>query len=154
VPTRPAPIEPEPQNALEFILPAIGTALLVILLLIAAVLLAVLIYWWWEWRGMRGLSPIARAYARLERYLALVGIRFRSEQTPEERRRQVVRGIPQAERPVTAIMRGYMNERYGPGYRHPGEAHRTAEVADKAWPDARRSILRRWVRRFQFWRRG
>lgn len=147
VPTQPAPIQPEPQGPLAFILPALGIAFLGLLLLAIIAAILTFIWWWWEWRGMRGLSPVTRAYARLERYIPLVGIRFDEKQTPEERRKKVVSGLPQVERPVTAITRLYTTERYGRGDRHPADAQRKTDIADEAWSDTRSSILRRWLRR-------
>lgn len=102
---------------------------------------------------MRGFSPITRAYARLERYLGLIGIRFEPRETPEERRRRVMRQLPGSERPVTAITRLYTTERYGPRVTQEQEEERRSDTADKAWDDARRTILNRWLRRFAFWRR-
>lgn len=154
IPTQPSPIDPEPQNALEFILPALGIAFLGILLIILLVVLLTMLYWWWEWRGMGGLSPISRAYARLERYLGLIGIHFTPEQTPEERRESAVRGLPQAERPMTAITRMYTVERYGRENRHASESQHQTQIADEAWSNTRGNILRRWLRRFMPWRRG
>jgi transglutaminase-like putative cysteine protease len=153
VPTQPAPIDPQPQSPLALILPALGLLLGVILLFLLLFAIATFIWWWWEWRGMRGLSPVARAYARLERYVGLLGIHLRSEETPEERRRHIVRDLPSAERPVTAITRLYTTERYGPGLRHPAEAQRNMEVAEHAWSTARGNILQRWLRRFVPWLR-
>ncbi|GAB4525462.1 MAG: hypothetical protein OHK0046_41360 [Anaerolineae bacterium] len=153
VPTQPAPLEPQPENPLELLLPAVGLLLLGLMLLALLVLLFLLLYWWWEWRGMRGLSPIARAYARLERYVQLIGLRLGAQETPDERRRTIVRTVPQAERPVTAITRLYTTERYGPTGRNAAQSERNADVADQAWADTRGSIIRRWLRRFAFWRR-
>jgi transglutaminase-like putative cysteine protease len=153
VPTQPAPTNPEAQSAFDFILPALGLLFGLILLVLLLIAIATFIYWWWEWRGMRGLSPVARAYARLERYLGLIGIQLSREQTPDERRRHIVKNVPQAERPVTAITRMYITERYGPGLRHPAQAQRNTEIADQAWTDARGNILQRWLRRFVPWLR-
>jgi hypothetical protein len=102
---------------------------------------------------MRGLSPVTRAYARLERYVPLAGVRFSSEQTPDERRRRIVRVLPPAEPPVTAITRMYTAERYGPGRRHPAEAEAQQQMADDAWTDARGSILHRFLARLLPWNR-
>ncbi|MBK8034099.1 MAG: DUF4129 domain-containing protein [Chloroflexi bacterium] len=93
--------------------------------MLAVILLAglgVFIYWWWEWRGMRGMSPIARAYARLERYIPMIGIRTSPQQTPSERAQTIVRELPLAEPPINAITRLYSSERYG----------RPAREADRA----------------------
>jgi len=154
VPTQPPPINPEAQNPLELILPAIGLLLAGLIVFAVLVAIAVFIYWWWEWRGMGGLSPASRAYARLERYIGLIGLRLGRDQTTEERRKEIIRNIPQAERPVTAITRLYTTERYGPGDQQPGETQRRSDVVEKAWPYARRNILRRWLSRFKFWNRN
>jgi transglutaminase-like putative cysteine protease len=151
IPTQPTPVRPEPRDPLSLVLSALGLGLLGLVAILLLVALFTFIYWWWEWRGMRGLSPITRAYARLERYLALLGITFSREQTPEERRRRIMRDLPGAERPVTAITRLYMTERYGPG--QATAAAQQSDTADRAWSEARGSILKRWLRRFQFWRR-
>jgi len=112
------------------------------------VLLAVFIAWWWEWRGMGGLSPISRAYARLMRYMQLLGLRLGEHETPEERRRGIIRKLPQAERPVTAITRAYTIERYSGKPEGTPESARNNQIADQAWPEARRNILMRWLRKF------
>jgi len=148
VPTVPPPVQPPPQNDsfLSFLFQAIGAALLFVLLILAIVLIGLLIYWWWEWRGMGGLSPVARAYARLERYLRLIGLRLGADQTPEERRVSVIDKLPQASRPVSAITHSYTEERYS--QRNSARDARNADLADRAWPRVRESILVRWLRRF------
>jgi hypothetical protein len=133
------------------LLPALGLVLLIVFLLLLVIAALWMLYWWWEWRGMRGLSPITRAYARLERYLGLIGIKFQPQLTPEERRRETMRELPGAERPVTSITRLYAAERYGPSDRTTSE--QAQDQADAAWSEARRNILARWRRKFMFWRR-
>ena len=154
IPTQPSPISPEPQSPLEFILPALGFAFLGLIVIAVVIALLTFLYWWWEWRGMGGLSPVTRAYARLERYASLIGIRFSPEQTPEERRKNMVKGLPKIERPVTAITRLYTTERYSRPPEHPAENHQKSQVADQAWSDTRGNILRRWLRRFIPWKRN
>lgn len=155
VPTQPPPLRPEPPGPLSFILPTLGLVLLGVLALLLIIGLGFFTYWWWEWRGMRGLNPVVRAYARLERYLTLVGLRFNPQQTPEERRLRVVREIPAAEPPVNAIMNLYTSERYGPASkRRAGQAEIKEQMADDAWHHARGNILQRFFRkRFMPWRR-
>ena len=153
VPTQPPPLTPQPRSPLAFLLSALGVALLGLLLIVLLAAVAVFIWWWWEWRGMGGLSPVARAYARLERYIGLIGIKPGPQQTPEERRRQIVRQLPNAEPPVTAITRMYISERYGPGPKHPQDVAMHADVAEEAWTDARSNILRRFLRRLLPWAR-
>lgn len=153
VPTVAPPIEPRNSDFLSFLLPAVGLAVLILLSIVLLVLLLVFVWWWWEWRGMGGLSPVARAYARLERYIGLIGLRLRDDETPEERRRSIVRKLPDAERPVTAITRTYMSERYGDQSKNSEQRPRNARIADNAWLDARGKVIRRWLQRFMFWKR-
>ncbi|MCC6803385.1 MAG: transglutaminase domain-containing protein [Anaerolineae bacterium] len=154
VPTEPPPLRPQSRDASSFLVSALGIALLALFVILAVLGLLTFIYWWWEWRGMKGLSPIARAYARLERYLGLVGIHLRHDQTPDERRKIIVRDLPAAEPSVTAITRMYIRERYGPGRRPSTEKTPQGQVADRAWMDARGNILQRFLRRvFMPWRK-
>jgi type IV secretory pathway VirB2 component (pilin) len=140
--------DPPQYDFLSFLLPAIGLAVAIFLLILVLVLLGIFIAWWWEWRGMGGLSPISRAYARLIRYIRLLGINAGEHETPEERRRGIIRKLPQAERPVTAITRAYTIERYSGKEEGTAESARNNQIADQAWPDARRNILSRWLRKF------
>jgi hypothetical protein len=151
-PTPPPPLRPPPRDPLGFLISAISTALLALLALALVVLFVVLVYWWWEWRGMRGMNPVVRAYARLMRFLPLIGIRPRDETTPEERRVQIARELPAAEPPVTALTRLYTNERYAPPQGRTETAARD-DLAERAWGDARGTILKRWLRRLIPWRR-
>jgi hypothetical protein len=150
-PLKPPP--PPPNDFLSFLFPALGAALLIFLLIVLIVLIGLFVYWWWEWRGMGGLSPISRAYARLERYIGLIGVRHEPQETPEERREIVVQKLPPAERPVTAITRLYSRERYGKPEEVDMQEGRNSRIADNAWSEARRTIVQKWLRRFLPWRR-
>lgn len=103
---------------------------------------------------MRGLSPITRAYSRLERYISLLGIHFGSQQTPEERGQQMSRRLPKAEAPISTITGLYTVERYS-GHRpnSPAQAEVQSDMADEAWVDTRGNIIRRYLRRFIPFRR-
>jgi len=153
VPTQPPPLTPRPAGPLGFILQALGAALVVLLIIAVIVGVGVFTWWWWEWRGMGGLSPVTRAYARLERYLGLIGLHLGSEQTPEERRQRIVRALPKAEPPVTAITRMYTVERYGRGGQTPHDTELQSGMADEAWVDTRTNILQRFLRRLLPWTR-
>ncbi len=148
VPTVPPDMQVQPPNdVFSALLRAFGAAFLLLLLVIAFVLLLVFVWWWWEWRGLGKLTPISRAYARLERFLPLAGVRTADQQTTEERRQYVVRQIPQAERPITTIMRLYTRERYGRQRGvSPADSNEASRV-DEAWPLVRKTILGRWLRR-------
>lgn len=149
VPTIAPPIEPTRQETfLGFLISAIGLAVLVILLIALLVFLILFLVWWWEWRGMSGYSPVTRAFARLERYIRLIGIRPHPAQTPDEKRRDIISKLPNAERPVNAITKLYTAERYGASSRPTFDSGRNSQIAEQAWPDARWEILKRWLRRF------
>jgi len=154
VPTQPSPIQPPPDNPLDSLLSAFSLLCLGGLVVTALVVVGLFLWWWWEWRGLKGLGPVYRAYARLERYVGLLGIHLGNRETPEERRNRVIEKLPQSERPVTAITRLYMRERYGPASPNSTQAQHHHQVTERAWPEARNHILRRWLRqRFLFWRR-
>lgn len=148
-----APPDPPAGNPLAFLLRPFILAVVIFSTILAVILVLLFLWWMYEWRGLRNFTPIARAYARLERYLALIGFRNPDSRTPEERREDIVRHLPQAERPVTAITRAYMRERYGRRDSSPG-TEQSADEADQAWSEARTSILRRWLRRFVPWLRN
>jgi hypothetical protein len=151
LPTQPPP-DPQDENPLEFLMPVFSLIFFVILL--ALLLIATLwgLYWWWEWRGTQGLTPIERAYARLNRYLRLAGLSFSDSQTPSERQAGLIRTLPEVEKPVRLITHLYNAERYGP----PSPLSVSPNVEERvedAWSDVRWAILRRWLRQFMFWRR-
>jgi transglutaminase-like putative cysteine protease len=155
VPTVAPPVQPPQPPAndlLQSLLRALGVGLLLFLLALAAVLIATFLWWWWEWRGMGGLSPVARAYKRLERYVPLAGVKVSDVQTPEEKRRRIVQSLPQAERPITYITRSYTRERYAPPTIRDADGPEITN-SDRAWLDARRTILQRWLARLLPWRR-
>ncbi|MCA0456540.1 MAG: DUF3488 and transglutaminase-like domain-containing protein [Chloroflexi bacterium] len=154
VPTQPPPLTPQQPGFLSVLLSALGMLLVGLIVILLLVSVGVFIYWWWEWRGMRGLSPITRAYARLERYIGLLGIRFGSQQTPDERGQQIARRLPKAEAPISTITGLYTVERYsGQRPASPAQAEVQSDMADEAWVDTRKNILQRYLRRFIPFRR-
>ena len=154
LPTVVPPISPDNPPPLSLLQPIILLALVVMLFLFILLIIALLLFWWWEWRGMGGLSPISRAYARLERYIALIGLRLGKTQTTLEKRRELQRRIPAAREPIQTISDLYTRERYGSGGPEADDNRYFAESAEKAWYRTRGNILRRWLRRWlPFWRR-
>lgn len=146
LPTIQPPISPDNPPPLSLLQPILVFALAVAMLLIVLALIALILFWWWEWRGMGGLSPVSRAYARLERYIQLIGINVGSTLTTLEKRRELQRRIPAAREPIRTISDLYTRERYSS--RHDaGESRNFADSADKAWYVTRGNILRRWLRR-------
>jgi len=102
------------------------------------------------YRGQGGLSPISRAYARLERYIALLGFSLGRAQTTLEKRQDIQQRLPTAKESIQTISDLYTRERYG---KRAAASEAVAETADKAWQQTRGNILRRWLRRWlPFWR--
>ena len=147
LPTVQPPISPDNPPPLSILQPLIFFALVVMLFLIILAIIALLLFWWWEWRGMGGLSPVARAYARLERYIQLIGINIGSTLTTLEKRRELQRRIPAARESIGAISDLYTRERYSSGDRGASDDKQFAERAEKAWYRTRGNILKRWLRR-------
>ena len=154
LPTVQPPISPDSPPPLSALQPILYFVMAVLVLLLVLAIIALLLFWWWEWRGMGGLSPVSRAYARLERYIQLIGINIGSTWTTLEKRRELQRRIPAAREPIQTISDLYTRERYG-GNSDGVEGGRFAESAEQAWHMTRGNILRRWLRkRIPFLRRG
>ena len=152
VPTVPPNVStpPESPSFVSFLLSALGLLLMGLLFIVLLAVIFTFIWWWWEWRGMRGLSPVSRAYARLERYISLLGIQTDSKQTTLEKQRVFSERVPAAKRPIREITRMYTQERYG-GIFEPTEQVHNQTAADKAWSRTRENILKRWFARFVPW---
>ena len=148
LPTVEPPIPPDDPPPLTEIQPLILVALAAMSLAVVLAILALLIFWWWEYRGFGGLSPISRAYARLERYIQLIGISVGSQQTTLEKRRELQRNIPAARESIRTISDLYTRERYGGVSQQAGDDDGYAESAARAWTRARGNILRRWLRKW------
>ncbi|MDE2819544.1 MAG: transglutaminaseTgpA domain-containing protein [Chloroflexota bacterium] len=154
VPTVEPPIIPdEPPPPFAFLEPLILVALVLLVSLLILAIILLLLFWWWEWRGMGGLSPISRAYARLERYILLIGIDIGSNKTTLEKRRELQQRIPAAREPIRTISDLYTRERYGDTSQGAGDNKRFADRAERAWNRTRGNIIRRWLRRLLPFRR-
>ena len=143
----PPPPDADLQPLLLFAL-ALGVSILLL------IIIALLLVWWWEWRGMRGMSPVSRAYARLERYIALLGINVGTSQTTLEKRRELSSRIPAAREPIQTISDLYTRERYGAVEPDDERYQRQNQRAERAWQRTRGNIIRRWLRRLLPFRRG
>lgn len=153
LPTVQPPISQDEPPPLSLLQPIILLMLVLMLSLLILAIIALLLFWWWEWRGFGGLSPVSRAYARLERYIGLLGINIGSAQTTLEKRRELQQRIPAAQEPIGAISDLYTRERYGAVSQAPADNKAFAETAEKAWYRTRGNILRRWLRRWLPFRR-
>ena len=148
VPTVEPPIIPDaPPPPFAFLEPLLLVALVILVSLLILAIILLLLFWWWEWRGMGGLSPISRAYARLERYIQLIGIDIGSNKTTLEKRRELQQRIPAAREPIRTISDLYTRERYGDTSQGAGDNKRFAARAERAWNRTRGNIIRRWLRR-------
>ena len=148
VPTIEPPILPDnPPPPFSLLQPLLIIALVLLVSLLLFILIILLLFWWWEWRGLGGLSPISRAYARLERYIGLIGINIGADKTTLEKRRELQQRIPAAKEPIGAISDLYTRERYGVEKQDPGENARLTKRAERAWNRTRGNIIRRWLRR-------
>ena len=154
LPTVQPPISQDDPPPLSLLQPIILFALIVMLFALILVIIALLLFWWWEWRGFGGLSPVSRAYARLERYIGLLGINIGRTQTTLEKRRELQQRLPAAREPIRTISDLYTRERYGAASQDRNENKTVAETAEKAWYRTRGNILRRWLRRWLPFLRG
>ncbi|MFN8531230.1 MAG: transglutaminaseTgpA domain-containing protein [Anaerolineae bacterium] len=147
IPTQPPPERPTPRTALSFIMPALSLVCVMLLVVLAVIVSGFLVYWNWEWRGTRKMNPIIRAYALLERYIKLLGIRTHREHTPDEARQIIVRAVPEAESPISTITDLYTAERYGAPAASLEERESRHTAAEDAWSETRNRIVRRWAKR-------
>ena len=148
------PPRPEDPPPLDQVQPLILIALAAMSLAVILAIIALLLFWWWEYRGFGGLTPISRAYARLERYIQLIGINVGSQQTTLEKRRELQRQIPSARESIRTISDLYTRERYGGVSQQVPEDDGYADSAARAWQRTRGNILRRWLRRWLPFLRG
>ncbi|PJF30425.1 MAG: hypothetical protein CUN51_07840 [Candidatus Thermofonsia Clade 1 bacterium] len=140
----PTPTAP-PLLPLE--LPPPVTDFLSSLLVIAAIIAllsvgGVTAIWWLEYRGLDRLSPVGRAYARLERSARQLGVPLREGDTALERGKRTARALREEGQPIMTITDAYIAERYAP--RPPDVAEE--KRVESAWRRVRRRLLRLWLR--------
>lgn len=117
-------------------------------LLIIAALIALLSFggvalvWWIEYRGLDQITPIGRAYARLERAAKQLGVPFKTGDTALERGSRIARTLHEEGQAVMTITDAYIAERYAP---RPPESAEEQRV-ESAWRRVRRALLRHWLR--------
>jgi transglutaminase-like putative cysteine protease len=113
---------------------------LVPLVLLTAGGVAALWYWRME-NGLRGLSDVARGYARLNIFAPWLGVDLSQSDTPHERVRAYRQVIPESEGPVRRIVDLYVEEQYTEDHlgQHRLDAYRQAR---EAWDEVRKRVLR------------
>ena len=139
--------DPPPQPPDADLEPLALFALAATVSILLIIVIGLLLLWWWEWRGLRGMSPISRAYARLERYIALLGINVGASKTTLEKRRELAARIPAAREPIQTISDLYTRERYGAVLPADDLNQTQNRRAERAWQRTRGNIIRRWLGR-------
>jgi len=102
----------------------------------------VALIWWIDYRGLDRLSPIGRAYARLERAARRLGVPLSTGDTALERGKRTARALHEEGQPIMTITDAYITERYAP---RPPEIAEEKQV-ESAWRRVRRTLLGRWLR--------
>ncbi len=138
---------PAPPPLLPLDLPPPVTDFLSSLLTVALIIAllsfgGVAAIWWVEYRGLDRLSPIGRAYARLERAAERIGIALRAGDTALERGKRAARTLREEGQPIMTITDAYITERYAP---RPPDLAEEKQV-ESAWRRVRRALLGRWLR--------
>ncbi len=114
--------------------------LILVVLLVAACVGVGFTYWAIEMRGLSGLNLIERAYARMWRFAARLGVPGPPDQTPYERAGALVMLVPEAKAPINHITDQYLVERFGRGH---GEGDR----AENQWGELRPLLWKTWLQK-------
>jgi transglutaminase-like putative cysteine protease len=114
---------------------------LVGLLLIAGLGMGVT-YWTIEARGMSGLNLIERAYARMWRFAARLGVPGPPDQTPHERAEALATLVPEGRAPIQSITDMYVIERFGRG-----NGNGDGSSAEDRWALLRPVLWKAWLQK-------
>ena len=114
----------------------------ILVVLITAILAAVAGYWFTEKRGTGGLSLIERAYIRMWRFAAWLGVPAPPDQTPYERADALKTIVPQSETSISRITDMYVVERFGGG-----NGNEAADAADEQWTLLRPQLWKTWLQK-------
>ena len=117
----------------------VGTRAGIALGVIAGVWL--LLYWIWN-LGLRGLSPVEKAYARMNRLGALAGLRRRAYQTPNEYAAMISGVLGESAPSARRIAREFAALRYTGETPDNGD-----DEMEEAWRSIRRALVGRAFRR-------
>jgi transglutaminase-like putative cysteine protease len=99
-------------------------------------------YWITERRGLSGLSLVQRAYTRLWRFAARLGVPSPPDQTPFERADALRTLLPEAEPPINYITSMYVAERFGRG-----DGNGDGSNAEAQWTLLRPLLWKSWVQK-------
>ena len=106
--------------------------------------------WWVEHRGLGGLTPIQKAYARMGIYGRWLGVDLNGLLTPDEQRRRLVRrSSGWAENPLGTIAGLYTEERFAPPPLDKSTKQSATNMAKQSWTRARLEFIREKMRRWR-----
>lgn len=129
----------------------LGGLLLLLLVLVVSGLVA---FWWFENRGLWGLNPIQKSYARMGIYGQWIGETLSERETPQERGKRLGEAVPDGKKPITDIASLYTYDRFAPPPKEDTlKRQEYSEWAISAWAKARIAFIREKLRR-RFGRRG
>lgn len=112
-------------------------------------ILGLFLVWWVEYRGLGGLTPVQKAYARMGIYGRWVGADLNDLLTPDEQRRRLVEEVPDGQKPIGTITGLYTEERFAPPPVDDSVKVRATEVATQSWTQARLEFIREKFRRWR-----
>jgi hypothetical protein len=99
-------------------------------------------YWVTEKRGTSGLSLVERAYTRMWRFAAWLGVPGPPDQTPYERADALAKLVPEGESSISRITGMYVAERFGRGNRN-----EEGGDAEDQWTLLRPVLWRTWLQK-------
>jgi hypothetical protein len=105
-------------------------------------------YWTIERRGLGGLNLVERAYARMWRFSARLGVPSPPDQTPYERSGALTTLVPEGKAAIARITDMYIVERFGQG-KEGGDDDRVEEEWTLLRPVLWKSWLQKKFSRFQ-----
>ena len=123
---------------------AVGTRTGIVVGSVAIVWLA--LYWMWN-LGLRSLSPVEKAYARMNRLGLIAGMRRRTYQTPNEYAAMLTGALGEAAPYAHRIAREFAALRYTGANTDSDQDDESGEEMEEAWRNIRGVLLGRAVRR-------
>lgn len=99
-------------------------------------------YWVTEKRGTSGLSLVERAYTRMWRFAAWLGVPGPPDQTPYERADAMTSVVPEGESSISRITKMYVTEKFGRG-----NGNGDGSDAEQQWSLLRPVLWRTWVQK-------
>jgi len=100
------------------------------------------VFWATEKRGMSGLSFIERAYTRMWRFAAWLGVPAPPDQTPYERANVLKELVPEGEPRIARITDMYVVERFGRG-----NGNGDGKAVEEEWKLLRPALWRSWFQK-------